>query len=537
MLMPRTPIGMSMPTNQRQRALQVIEIAKIDTTQNMREVSQAGIEELQRSIEINGLEQPIGVYQTPKGYQLIFGARRLAAVTANKSDSILAFVYSPMTPEQAAELRLSENVHRLDPTPAETATAVSKIMETELQRLPGAQEFKLKPAWDRISPENRAKVIEATAARIGKTVGWVRDMAYLMRLSPKVMKLVQDGILPIPHAREISKVYDHAAQNEIAAAAKIHDPGENPMSISGVKHLCGKNLFRLTQVPWKLDAEFAGKPACNGCPHNTLSQPGLFERGRSCEDLRSGPRHAEHDEPKSGVCTHAPCFRHKTRAASAAASATVGKIVARRAAKPAKPKAGEKPAPPVIIPPFLQPAQIENRVKIRTERAKSHPTKQKDSKAQEKKRKQEERRRAAEQAKHELRQKTEEWGNKQEPLLIAHLRKTPGALAAFVAASLTKPMSSIQDYFNSNESMKKQLNSPQLASSIKCIASPSIKALDQIAAAAIEHHQGVINYRTIAAADLLDRIAKASGFKPTEPRPQLATPAKDTAEEDEDGDD
>jgi len=233
MLMPRTPIGMSMPTNQRQRALQVIEIAKIDTTQNMREVSQAGIEELQRSIEINGLEQPIGVYQTPKGYQLIFGARRLAAVTANKSDSILAFVYSPMTPEQAAELRLSENVHRLDPTPAETATAVSKIMETELQRLPGAQEFKLKPAWDRISPENRAKVIEATAARIGKTVGWVRDMAYLMRLSPKVMKLVQDGILPIPHAREISKVYDHAAQNEIAAAAKIHDPARTRCRSAG----------------------------------------------------------------------------------------------------------------------------------------------------------------------------------------------------------------------------------------------------------------------------------------------------------------
>ena len=66
-------------------------------------------------------------------------------------------------------------------------------------------------------------------------------------------------------------------------------------------------------MPWRLDAEFDGKPACEACPHNSVNQPGLFDG----------------DAPKKPKCLDAKCYSEKTKVSGLAvirASNTLAKM-------------------------------------------------------------------------------------------------------------------------------------------------------------------------------------------------------------------
>lgn len=109
------------------------------------------INELAKSVELNGILQPIGVEEKPNGrFKLLYGGRRLAAHLVLKRTEIEALVRGEMTEVEAQLLELEENLRRKQLTWQEEQDAIDKI-------------HKLKMATD------KTWSTEKTAALIGKS--------------------------------------------------------------------------------------------------------------------------------------------------------------------------------------------------------------------------------------------------------------------------------------------------------------------------------------------------------------------------------
>lgn len=329
------------------------------------------ISETARSLREVGQLQPIMVEDlTDNVYVRVFGRRRLAAARLNRKEfdgpnTIMAIVVPPLAPDARRTIVAVENIQRQDLSPAEEHLAVAEL--TEMQAFEAAIQVGVHAPFgmdigkrmsreiaDRMmnkanqestrrcanlllaDPKVRNRASELVAAMLAKPIVWVRDRMYIGRLDDKAREAVLHGRLPLQHAREISKVADPVVRAELAKAYaaggsdSISDtePGE----LDDLKHEVGQRLFSLGQVPWKLDAAFADKPACDGCPNNSTTNPGLFDHGgdfstemvggigRNTKELRDGG-------PAAGVCTLHTCYAVKLRTAKGAVSAAAKRIV------------------------------------------------------------------------------------------------------------------------------------------------------------------------------------------------------------------
>lgn len=97
-----------------------------------------GLAELRLSIATNGLRQPVEVFATPKGYGLISGYRRLAAVRAlfeltgdDRYAAIEARLLDPASPEAALAAMVEENDIRQALSPWEKARIAVAATQTE----------------------------------------------------------------------------------------------------------------------------------------------------------------------------------------------------------------------------------------------------------------------------------------------------------------------------------------------------------------------------------------------------------------------
>lgn len=143
------------------------------------------LNELRDSIKEHGVVQPIVVRPgSQEGrYTLVLGERRLRASQLAGKDSILALV-RVLSPQQAAEMTLLENVVRQDLNPIEQAEAYRVL----------SQEFKL----------TQAQIAE----RIGVSRESVANYMRLLRLPKEVMQYMVEGRLTFSEAREILSL-DH----------------------------------------------------------------------------------------------------------------------------------------------------------------------------------------------------------------------------------------------------------------------------------------------------------------------------------------
>lgn len=335
-----------------------------------REGDQDKIDQLAETMREVGQLQPVMVEQLVDGrYCRVFGRRRIAAARQNKWYSIRAIVVPPLPDDVRRTIVAIENVQRQDLTPAEETLAVDELMQ--LQAPSAAVQFN-KPLLDicgifanrmlttedrekisRMGPEHQAAArhdilldhrvrnvaAELVAAMLGKPATWVRDRLYIGRLSEKSKKLVLDGLLPLAHAREIAKLADPVQRDRLAkdfaagGSDSIGDTEAGPLE--DLQDEVRKTVFSLHVVPWKLDQEVGDKRACAGCPHNSLSNPGLFEHGGEVSTKMVAGRgsnweSAEADSAKvqeSGVCSLPSCYAEKLRTAKAAISAATKRIV------------------------------------------------------------------------------------------------------------------------------------------------------------------------------------------------------------------
>ena len=159
------------------------------------------VEELAASIKAHGLIEPIVVRRVPgqERYEIIAGERRWRASQKAGLKEMLVVV-KDVSPKDAFELAIIENLQREDLNPVELAEA-----------------------FDRMTKEH-GLTQEALAARLGKDRATIANTLRLLKLPPSVRSRVISGELSEGHARALlgadpGKIEDIAQQ---VVRARLH---------------------------------------------------------------------------------------------------------------------------------------------------------------------------------------------------------------------------------------------------------------------------------------------------------------------------
>ena len=134
--------------------------------------------ELERSIQENGVLQPIIVQKGTKGYELVVGERRWRASKKSGLKKIPAIIRK-VTATESLEFALIENLHRQDLNPIEEADGYARL----------ANDFGLTQ--------------EKIAKRMGKSRESVANIMRLLKLPRRVKEDMIGGKLTMGHARAL----------------------------------------------------------------------------------------------------------------------------------------------------------------------------------------------------------------------------------------------------------------------------------------------------------------------------------------------
>lgn len=520
------------------------------------------IDQLARSIRETGQLQPVMLEQLADGrYCRVFGRRRIAALRKLGRDTVRAVVVPPLPEDVRRSVVAVENVQRQDLTAAEETLAVAELME--LQALKAAVQY-AKPLSEvtnvafaaegfktetpagvtitqdavrihlekKYAPKEESKyrrvlladpgvrriASELVAAMLGKTAEWVRDRMYIGRLSDNARKLVLEEKITLAHAREIAKVADPVRRDQLAKAYaaggsdSISDT--EPGKLEELQEEVRRCVFSLAVVPWNLAVAFAGKPACDGCPHNSNTNPGLFETGaKDVSTQMVGGRgtydSAEADSKRvqeAGVCTLPSCYETKNRAAKVTISSCAKRIVEQQSAKPKK---GAKTPPKVQVPAFVDAGALRKKVE---DRRKLGPAKKRgmsmkvDTKAWDAAKAKED---AIREAGYKLNAALQRRAQEFEEALVSHLAKTPGSLAMFHVLKETKAYQAAQ---GDSPKSKKQAVLPAFRELIQRVSTPSLENLIKLESAAGLRFNVIDEYND-ADSGMLDTIADVLGVQ------------------------
>ncbi|HSJ64565.1 MAG TPA: ParB/RepB/Spo0J family partition protein [Gemmatimonadaceae bacterium] len=177
--------------------LQGIAISEIrpNPYQPRREFRAEELAELEASLRVSGLLQPITVRPAPsgRGYELIAGERRLRAAT-NLGWSEIAAAVKEVDDRTLLTLALVENLQRADLNPIEEAEGYKRLIE----------EFEL----------TQQQVADA----VGKERTTVNNLLRLLALPPTVRRMVEEGRLSLGHARPLLGLGEERLMADLARA-------------------------------------------------------------------------------------------------------------------------------------------------------------------------------------------------------------------------------------------------------------------------------------------------------------------------------
>lgn len=230
--------------------------------------------ELVKSIESVGLLNPIIVRKVgDMGYEIVAGHRRFHALKKMGKETIPARVMEA-TEEDAAQIRLIENLHRKDLNPIEEAKAFHQLFDDHLL------------------------TAEAIAQRADKSVAYVTRALALLSLHPKTQELIANGFITAAHGHQIARVEGKQRQKIEAYATTKDQWSKQYPTLVYLKNEIEKNVEKdLTHAVFPKDVEKYGgteTPACTACPWNTGNQNALF------------------DGAQKGSCTNPGCFTKRT---------------------------------------------------------------------------------------------------------------------------------------------------------------------------------------------------------------------------------
>ena len=184
--------------------------------QPRRVMSEAGIEELARSIADRGVLQPLLVRRHPEEegvFEIIAGERRWRAAQRAQVHEV-PVVVKELTDGEALEIALVENLQRQDLTPLEEAEGYRRLME----------EF--------------AHTQEDLARVVCKSRSHVTNMMRLLSLPEPVKAMVDDGKISAGHARALVSATDPVATAELVVKRGLNvRQTEGVVKAEGASHL------------------------------------------------------------------------------------------------------------------------------------------------------------------------------------------------------------------------------------------------------------------------------------------------------------
>ncbi len=155
------------------------------------QVDDERLNELSRSIKVNGIIQPIVVRKSDKGYEIIAGERRWRAAQIAGREQV-PIIVRDVPDEKLLEIALIENIQREDLNPIEEANAYRKL----------TTEFKFKQ--------------DEVAAAVGKDRSSVANYLRLLKLPDDVRAEVASGALSMGHARAVLSLPEVPQQRKAA---------------------------------------------------------------------------------------------------------------------------------------------------------------------------------------------------------------------------------------------------------------------------------------------------------------------------------
>ena len=161
--------------------------------QPRRDFDESAIADLAKSIESEGLSQPIVVRAKGDQYELIAGERRFRAVQHLGETSIVARVME-VSDASSASLALIENLQREDLNPIDEALGFASLL----------RDFDLTQ--------------EAAAARVGKGRATVANSMRLLTLEPEVQDLLRQRLISSGHAKVLLGLSSRVEQKRLAQA-------------------------------------------------------------------------------------------------------------------------------------------------------------------------------------------------------------------------------------------------------------------------------------------------------------------------------
>lgn len=185
-----------------ERSISNISLDKITANEDQprKDFDTVSLKDLAKSIEINGVIQPILLRAIGDKYQIIAGERRFRASKLANLKEIPAIIVE-VDDERAAKLALIENVQREDLNPIEEAMAYKQLME----------EYKLKQ--------------DELASSIGKSRTYISNTIRLLNLEDKVINYLYNGDLTTGHGKVLLGIKDK--EEQIKLAERIIDVGLN----------------------------------------------------------------------------------------------------------------------------------------------------------------------------------------------------------------------------------------------------------------------------------------------------------------------
>ena len=187
-LIPDLPPAAAAPAASAERAFDVdTDLLRPNKFQPRARMDDAKIEDLARSIQTNGIIQPIVVRRVDNGYEIVAGERRWRA--AQRAGLLKVPVVIREIPEdRLLAAALIENIQREDLNPLEEALAYRRL----------ADEFALTQ--------------EQIADAVGKDRSSVANYVRLLRLPHELRDNIAAGSLSMGHARALLSLPDAAAQ-------------------------------------------------------------------------------------------------------------------------------------------------------------------------------------------------------------------------------------------------------------------------------------------------------------------------------------
>lgn len=153
--------------------------------------SEEALDELAKSIESNGIVQPVVVRRHGQRFQIIAGERRWRAAQRAGLRKI-PVTFKDVSDDKLLELALIENIQRQELNPIEEANAYRKLIDTI------------------------GLTQEQVSERVGRERSLVATTLRLLKLPDDVKELIEEGKLSAGHGRALLLAPDIAAQRRVA---------------------------------------------------------------------------------------------------------------------------------------------------------------------------------------------------------------------------------------------------------------------------------------------------------------------------------